>query len=39
LISRYGINTEQGERLTVEITDVRENVAFAEVVERVSYYE
>ena len=32
-------DTEQGERLTVEITDVRENVAFAEVVERLSYYE
>ena len=32
-------DTEQGERVTVEITDVRENVAFAEVVERVSYYE
>jgi predicted RNA-binding protein with TRAM domain len=32
-------DTEQGERATVEITDVRENVAFAEVVERLSYYE
>ena len=32
-------DTEQGERVTVEITDVRENVAFAEVVERVSYYD
>ncbi|MFC7325899.1 TRAM domain-containing protein [Halorubrum rutilum] len=32
-------DTKQGERVTIEITDVRENVAFAEVVERVSYYE
>jgi predicted RNA-binding protein with TRAM domain len=32
-------DTETGERVTVEITDVRETVAFAEVVERVSYYE
>ncbi|WP_436922914.1 TRAM domain-containing protein [Halosimplex amylolyticum] len=32
-------DTEQGERVAVEITDVRENVAFAEVVERLSYYE
>lgn len=32
-------DTEQRERVTIEITDVRENVAFAEVVERVSYYE
>ncbi len=32
-------DTKQGERVTVEITDVRENVAFAEVVERLSYYE
>jgi len=32
-------DTKQSERVTVEITDVRENVAFAEVVERVSYYE
>ena len=31
-------DTKQSERVTVEITDVRENVAFAEVVERVSYY-
>lgn len=31
--------TEQGERVTVEITDVRENVAFADVVERHAYYE
>ena len=32
-------DTEQGERVTIEITDVRENVAFADVVERVSYYD
>jgi len=32
-------DTEQGERVTVEITDVRDTVAFAEVVERLSYYE
>jgi predicted RNA-binding protein with TRAM domain len=32
-------DTEQGERVTVEITDVRQNVAFAEVVERLSYYD
>jgi predicted RNA-binding protein with TRAM domain len=32
-------DTEQGERVDIEITDVRENVAFAEVVERVSYYD
>lgn len=32
-------DTEQGERVSVEITDVRENVAFAEVVKRVSYYD
>jgi predicted RNA-binding protein with TRAM domain len=32
-------DTEQSERVTIEITDVRENVAFADVVERVSYYE
>lgn len=31
--------TETGERVTVEITDVKSNVAFAEVVERHSYYE
>jgi predicted RNA-binding protein with TRAM domain len=31
--------TEIGERVTVEITDVRETVAFAEVVARVSDYE
>ena len=32
-------DTKQTERVTIEITDVRENVAFAEVIERVSYYE
>ncbi|MDB9233777.1 TRAM domain-containing protein [Halorubrum ezzemoulense] len=32
-------DTKQSERVTIEITDVRENVAFAEVIERVSYYE
>jgi len=32
-------DTKQSERVTIKITDVRENVAFAEVVERVSYYE
>ena len=32
-------DTKQSERVTIEITDVRENVAFAEVVRRVSYYE
>jgi predicted RNA-binding protein with TRAM domain len=32
-------DTERGERVTVEITDVLDNVAFAEVVERLSYYD
>lgn len=32
-------DTEMGERVEIEITDVRENVAFAEVKERISYYE
>jgi len=32
-------DTDEGERVRVEITDVRENVAFAEVEERLSYYE
>lgn len=32
-------DTDQGERVTVEIADVSENVAFAEVVERPSFYE
>lgn len=31
-------DTEKGERVRVEITDVRETVAFGEVVERLSYY-
>lgn len=32
-------DTDERERVRVEITDVRENVAFATVVERLSYYE
>ena len=32
-------DTEPSERVTVKITDVRENVAFADVVERKSYYD
>jgi len=32
-------DTEQGERVTIEISDVRENVAFAEVIGRLNYYE
>jgi predicted RNA-binding protein with TRAM domain len=32
-------DTERGERVRIEITDVQENVSFAEVVERLSYYE
>jgi len=32
-------DTDQGERVEIEITDVRENVAFGDVVERLSYYE
>jgi len=32
-------DTKESERVTIEITDVRQNVAFAEVVERLSYYE
>jgi len=32
-------DTDVGERVTVEITDVGQNVAFGEVVERLSYYE
>jgi len=32
-------DTERGERVVVEITDVKETVAFAEVRKRVSYYE
>lgn len=31
-------DTERGERVTVEITDVRENVAFAEVVDRQTHF-
>ena len=32
-------DTDMGERVRVEITDVRETVAFGSVVERLSYYE
>jgi predicted RNA-binding protein with TRAM domain len=32
-------DTEKGERVGIEITDVRDRVAFGEVVERISYYE
>lgn len=32
-------DTEQGERVTVEVTDVSESVGFADVVERKPYYE
>lgn len=32
-------DTETGERVSVEMATVRENVAFGEVVERLSYYE
>ncbi|MCQ4333257.1 TRAM domain-containing protein [Natronomonas sp. F2-12] len=32
-------DTERGERVRIEVTDVQENVAFAEVTERLSYYE
>lgn len=32
-------DTEQGERVQIEITDVQQNVAFGEVVERLSYYD
>jgi predicted RNA-binding protein with TRAM domain len=32
-------DTEESERVTIEITDVRENVAFAEVVDRLNYYD
>lgn len=31
--------TEKGEKVKISITDVRESVAFADVVERISYYE
>jgi predicted RNA-binding protein with TRAM domain len=32
-------DTEKGERVRIEIAQVRENVAFADVVERLDYYE
>ncbi len=32
-------DTEKGERVRIEINTVRENVAFASVVERISYYD
>lgn len=32
-------DTDKGERVTVEVTDVQETVAFADVVERISYYD
>ncbi len=32
-------NTEKGERVRIKIDTVRENVAFANVVERISYYD
>ena len=32
-------DTKQSERVTFEITDVGANAAFAEVVERVNYYD
>lgn len=32
-------DTEVGERVTIEITEVRKTVAFADVVERLSYYD
>jgi len=32
-------DTEVSERVTIEITDVRKTVAFADVVERLSYYD
>jgi predicted RNA-binding protein with TRAM domain len=32
-------DTKKSERVNIEITDVRQNVAFAEVVNRLSYYE
>ncbi|EJN57658.1 TRAM domain-containing protein [Halogranum salarium B-1] len=32
-------DTEKGERVTVEVTDVSESVGFADVVERKPYYE
>lgn len=32
-------DAEKGERIRIKITEVKQNVAFAEVVERISYYE
>lgn len=32
-------DTKQGERVQIRISDVQKSVAFAEVVERVSYYD
>lgn len=32
-------DTDKGERVEIEVTDVRQNVAFAEVTERISYYD
>lgn len=32
-------DTEKGERVRITITDVRDSVAFAEVVERIDFYE
>lgn len=32
-------DTDIGERVRIEITNVRENVAFADVIERIDYYE
>lgn len=32
-------DTEKGERVTIEVTDVKESVGFGEVVEREPYYE
>jgi predicted RNA-binding protein with TRAM domain len=32
-------DTQTGERVRIEISDVRQNVAFADVVERLDYYE
>jgi predicted RNA-binding protein with TRAM domain len=31
-------DTKESERVKIEITDVRQNVAFADIVERLSYY-
>jgi predicted RNA-binding protein with TRAM domain len=32
-------DTEKGERVEIEITETKQNVAFAEVTERISYYD